>query len=392
MQNESAYLSLNLQLASKTQLYTMIEIIDQPIINPIVIGELELPNRIVMAPMTRGRVANAAMIPERMQAIYYGQRASAGLIITEGTWVNEQAIGFNNVPGIFTAAQADGWKAVTTEVHEKGGKIFLQLGHVGSLSHPDFFKGELPVAPSAVNPNSTSYPPTGPQPTTVPRALSIEEIKQTVQDYKKASQYAKDAGFDGVEIHAQHPSIISQFLSNRLNTRTDEYGGTLENKSRFLLEILNEVTAVWGPKRVSVKMIPYLSYAEIPGDSEENLETYTYVANRLNDYDLAFLHILNHADPAVNAEELAARNVFGHFRAVYHGVIMASGGFNQEKANELLNENSADMVSFGTLFIANPDLPERFKRNLPLNEGRPDSYMFGNEKGYTDYAFADQID
>ena len=363
----------------------------QPLLNPIDIGDLKLTNRISMAPMTRGRATNTGMIPEQIQAVYYGQRASAGLIITEGTWVNKQSVGYNNVPGIFTAEQVKGWKAVTAAIHEKGGKVFSQLGHTGTFSHPDYLNGELPVAPSAINPGLTVYTPAGPQPTVTPQALTAEQIKQTVADYKKAAQNAKDAGFDGQELHVQHPSIISQFLSDNLNRRTDEYGGTIENKTRFLFEVLDAVKEVWGANRVSIKIWPYLSYSAIPGQPEEMLPTYSYLADRLNKYELAFLHILDHTDPSTTAEELKTRNVFAHFRTIYKGIIMGSGSFDQEKGNKLIAGGTVDLVSFGTLFIANPDLPERFKRNTTLNDGDPASYMSGEEKGYTDYSFLDTL-
>lgn len=362
---------------------------NQPLLAPIQIGDLKLTNRIAMSPMTRGRVNDPGLAPGELQALYYGQRASAGLIITEGTWVNKQSIGFNNVPGIFTAEQVNGWKKVTGAVHEKGGRIFLQLGHVGAVSHPDFLDGALPFGPSAVNINMNAYTPTGPQPTVVPKAMTVEEIKQTVADYKQAAQNALEAGFDGIEIHSQHPSLSSQFLSDYMNRRTDEYGGSIENKARFLFEVLDAVTAVWGENRVSIKLNPYISYVTTEGKPEETLPTYSYVANRLNDYKLAYLHILNQPDPSTTAEELAERDMYAYFRTQYKGLIMATGGFNQEKGNDLLAKGHADLVSFGTLFISNPDLSERFSRNLPLNEGDPGTYMFGDEKGYTDYAFID---
>lgn len=353
---------------------------------PLPLGELLLANRVAMAPMTRGRVKNEGIAPTAAQATYYRQRATAGLILTEGTWISEQAIGYVNVPGIFTQEQVKGWQLVTEAVHREGGKIFLQLGHAGAVSHPDFHHGALPVGPSAVNPNLTAFPPTGPQPTVTPRALSREEIQQIVQDYRAAAEKAQVAGFDGIELHAQHPSLLSQFLSDTLNQRQDEYGGSVENKARLLLEVVAALTSVWGRQRVSVRISPFLSYSGRVDAPEATLPTYAYVAEQLNTYHLAFLHVVNHREPGVTDEQYAQRQVFKTFRALYHGVLMANGGLTRESAEELVRSGQADLVSFGSAYIANPDLVHRLAHHLPLTAADPNTYFMGDENGYTDYA------
>lgn len=353
---------------------------------PLRIGGLLLANRVAMAPMTRGRVKNELIAPTAAQATYYRQRATAGLILTEGTWISKQAIGFVNVPGIFTPEQIKGWLLVTEAVHREGGKIFLQLGHAGAASHPDFYHGALPVGPSAVNPNLTAYTPAGPQPTVTPRALSKEDIKQIVQDYRVAAENAQAAGFDGVELHAQHPSLLSQFLSDTLNQRQDEYGGSVENKARLLLEVVEVVASVWGSQRVSVRINPFLSYSGRVDAPEDTLPTYAYVAEKLSTYNLAFLHVVDRREPGVTDEQYAKRRVFETFRTLYQGVLMANGGLTPESAEELVRNGQADLVSFGSAYIANPDLVQRLAHNLPLTVGDSETYFTGDDNGYTDYA------
>ncbi len=362
---------------------------EKPLLQPIRLGALHLDNRMAMASMTRNRVKNQGIAPTALQARYYAQRASAGLILSEGTWISRQAIGYGNVPGIFTDEQVAGWQQVTDAVHAAGGKIFLQLGHAGSLSHPHFNDGEIPVGPSAVNPKLTVYPATGPQPTVTPRALSKAEIRQVVLDYRRAAQNAVKAGFDGIEIHAQHPSLISQFLSDTLNRRSDAYGGSIPNKARFLLEVLEAVTEVWGGKRVSVRINPFLSYSGSAAAPEPALPTYAYVAEELNAYDLAFLHLMHRPEPGVPAEICGQRKVFEMFRPLYKGLVMANGGFTPQTANELIGSGTADLVSFGTLYIANPDLAYRFAHGLTLAVPDPATYFTGDENGYTDYPAVD---
>lgn len=362
----------------------------QPLLEEYQIGDLKLKNRVVMASLTRGRATNAGLIPTPLMAEYYAQRASAGLILSEGTWVNSKAIGFINVPGIYTHEQIAGWKLVTKAVHDKGGLIFSQLGHIGSASHPDFFDGELPAGPSAINPQTRSFTPEGFKNTLTPRELTIAEIHETIQDYKQAAKNAKEAGFDGVEVHAQTGMLIPQFLSLATNQRKDEYGGSIENRARIVFEILDAIMEVWDSTRIAIKFTPVaLSHVGIVTPDEETISLFQYILKKLSDYDLAYLHIVGPAeDLSGTSVEVLQDKYFSHFRHHYSGRLMANLGFTQESGNAILKEGTADLVSFGAPFIANPDLTERFKHNLPLSAGNPDTYYSGGENGYIDYPAA----
>lgn len=359
----------------------------QPLLEEYQLGGLKLKNRVVMASMTRGRATNGGLVPTPLMAEYYAQRASAGLILSEGTWVNPQSIGFINVPGIYTQEQIEGWKLVTRAVHEKGGLIFSQFGHIGSASHPDHLNGELPAGPSAINPRTKSFTPEGFKDTLTPRELTVAEIKQTVQDYKQAAQNAKAAGFDGIEVHAQSGMLIPQFLSLATNHRTDEYGGSIEGRAQIVFEILDAIIEVWNSNRVAIKFTPVaISNVGIVTPDEETIATFQYILKKLSDYNLAYLHIAGPADDLTGTPlEVLLDNYFGHFRRNYSGTLMANLGFTQKSGNEILKEGTADVVSFGLPFIANPDLVERFKHNLPLSESNRDTYYTGGENGYTDY-------
>lgn len=359
----------------------------QPLLQEYQIGDLKLKNRVVMAPMTRGRATNAGLVPTPLMAEYYAQRASAGLILSEGTWVNSKAIGFINVPGIYNQEQIEGWKLVTKAVHDNGGLIFSQLGHIGSASHPDHLNGELPAGPSAINPQTQSFTPEGFKDTLTPRELTIAEIKQTIQDYRQAAQNAKDAGFDGVEIHAQAGMLIPQFLSLATNQRKDEYGGSIENRARIVFEILEAIIEVWDGTRVAIKFTPVMyTHVGIVTPDIETIPLFQYILNKLNDYDLAFVHVTGPAQDLTGTPvEVLQTDYFSHFRHHYSGRLMANLGFTQQTGNKILEEGKADLVSFGQLYIANPDLVERFKYQLPLSESDPNTYYAGEEKGYTDY-------
>ncbi|WP_345949537.1 alkene reductase [Mucilaginibacter sp. PAMB04274] len=359
----------------------------QPLMEEYLLGDLKLKNRMVMASMTRGRATNAGLVPTPLMAEYYAQRASAGLILSEGTWVSPKSIGFINVPGIYTQEQVEGWKLVTKAVHDKGGLIFSQLGHIGSASHPDHLNGELPAGPSAINPQTKSFTPKGFKDTLTPRELTVTEIKQIIQDYKQAAKNARSAGFDGVEVHAQSGMLIPQFLSLATNHRTDEYGGSLENRARIIFEILDAIIEVWDSNRVAIKFTPVaISNVGIVTPDEETIPLFQYILKKLNDYNLAYLHIAGPADDLTGTSlEVLLDNYFSHFRRNYSGRLMANVGFTQETGNEILKEGNADLVSFGTPFIANPDLFERFTYNLPLSESDRDTYYTGGENGYTDY-------
>lgn len=362
----------------------------QPLLEAYQLGDLHLQNRVVMASLTRGRADNSGLVPTPLMAAYYAQRASAGLILSEGTWMSPKAIGFINVPGIYTPEQVAGWKLVTQAVHDKGGLIFSQLGHIGAASHPDFFDGELPAGPSPVNPQTHSYTPAGFKETLTPRELSIAEIRQTIQDYKQATINAQEAGFDGIEVHAQAGMLIPQFLSLATNQRTDVYGGSIENRARIVFEILDAIIEVWHSTRVAIKFTPVaLSHVGIVKPDEETIPLFQYILKKLNDYNLAYLHIVGPAEDLTGTPvAVLQENYFSHFRHHYSGRLMANMGFTQESGNALLQEGIVDLISFGAPFIANPDLVARFRHHLPLATANNETYYAGGENGYTDYPTA----
>lgn len=352
----------------------------QPLLRPVRLGALELPNRVVMSPMTRARAENAELAPTDLHATYYAQRAGAGLIVTEGTWVNADAIGYINVPGIYTEAQTAGWTKVTEAVHAAGGRIALQLGHVGAVSHPDHLGGRLPAGPSAVNPGEKSFTSTGPKDTVTPRAFTAAEIAATIADYRQAADNARRAGFDGLEVHAQGSHLIPQFLSPRLNQRTDAYGGSSEKRAQFLLDVVEAVSEVWGSDRVSVKLSPHWSAGPAFPADEETLADYDQLLKKLGASNLAYLHLLGR--PGTIEDRIA---VFSRYRAHYEGRIVANVGFTQDLGNEILEHGIVEAVSFGAPFIANPDLVERFTHGHPLAEGDRATFYGGGAEGYTDY-------
>lgn len=342
-----------------------------------------------MAPMTRSRADNPENAAGDLQAEYYTQRASAGLMITEGTQISPQAVGYINTPGIYSEAQVAGWKIVTDAVHAEDGKIFAQLWHVGRISHPDFHNGELPVGPSAINPHDKVFTPEGFKETVTPRALEIAEIKAIVQDFKKAATNASEAGFDGIEIHSSNGYLFQQFFNKCANQRTDEYGGSIENRARFLFEVLDAVKEVIDLNRVGVRLNPSLHGPFGITIDEETIPTFEYIVKRLNDYNLAYLHLSEPFAPVDNVP-FAVKEVAKHFRPLYQGTLIINKGFNQKTGNQVIADGLADLVAFGVPFIANPDLVERFAQGAELNT--PDSATFytGGEKGFIDYpALAD---
>ncbi|MFE6195988.1 alkene reductase [Streptomyces sp. NPDC057838] len=354
----------------------------QPLLQPVRLGALELPNRVVMAPMTRSRATNAELVPTALHATYYTQRASAGLIVSEGTWVSPDAIGFIHVPGIYTEAQTAAWAEVTASVHAAGGRIVSQIGHVGAVSHPDHLGGRLPAGPSAINPQEMSFTPDGPKETVTPRALTAAEIATTIDSYRQAAANALRAGFDGLEIHAQASHLVAQFLNPRLNRRTDAYGGSSDKRARFLLDIVDAVSGVWGGDRVGVKLSPYWRSEPAFTADAEVLADYDLLLERLGDTELAYLHLLGPEPGSGTDDTLTA---FTRFRAHYRGSVIANLGFTQASGNEILERGLADAVSFGAPFIANPDLVERFAHGHPLAAGDRDTYYAGGAEGYTDY-------
>lgn len=356
----------------------------QALLKPIKLGDLELNNRVIMAPMTRSRADNKDNAPTDIHVKYYSQRASAGLIITEGSQVSKEAVGYINTAGIHNQAQIDGWKKVTDQVHEDGGKIFIQLWHVGRISHPDFHDGKKPVAPSAINPNEKSYTPEGFKDTVEPRAMTTEEVKQTVQDFKRAAKNAIDAGFDGVEIHASNGYLFHQFFNQSSNKRDDEYGGNIENRARFLFEVLDAVKVFVPENRIGVRLNPSLNGIFGMEADQETIPTFEYIVKKLNDYDLSYLHLSEPFNDVSDIDYLVD-NIAEHFRPIYKGKLMINAGFDQKSGNQVIEDEHADLVAFGKLFISNPDLPVRFEKNAKLNDWDEDTFYVPGEKGYTDY-------
>lgn len=347
---------------------------------PIDIGPYTLKNRIFMAPMTRCR-ADDGNVPTEMMALYYAQRASAGLIITEATQVSPQGIGYPSTPGIHSEAQVNGWQKVTESVHRNGGRIFLQLWHVGRVSHPDFLGGELPVAPSAIAPAGKVYTHEGPKPYVVPRPLATDEITEVAAQYRSGAENALAAGFDGVEIHGANGYLIDQFLRDGTNRRTDRYGGSVENRARFLLETIEAVSNVFGSGRVGVRLSPSGTFNDM-ADSDPN-RTFGYVAGKLNDCDLAYLHIVDALEGDIrHGADVVDKALL---RDAYRGMLLINGGYDKKRANTVIEEGVADAVAFGQAFLANPDLPKRFAIDAALNEADPNTFYAGGEKGYIDY-------
>jgi N-ethylmaleimide reductase len=346
---------------------------------PIQLGALALPDRVVMAPMTRNR-AGPGNIPGALAAEYYRQRASAGLIITEATQVSPQGVGYPGTPGIHSAEQVAGWRRVTDAVHAAGGRIFLQLWHVGRISHPSLQPdGALPVAPSAVAAAGDAFTASGPQPFVTPRALETEEIPGIAAQFENGARHALAAGFDGVEIHGANGYLIDQFLRDGTNRRTDRYGGSVENRGRFLLEVTKAVAGVWGPDRVGVRLSPQSDFNDM--HDSDPAATFGYAAQALAPFGLAYLHVV---EPVGTTTPLAAR-----LKQAFRGQLIVNGGSNRALAEAALARGEADLVSFGASFLANPDLPLRLARNAALNAPDPATFYGGDQRGYTDYPALD---
>lgn len=344
------------------------------LLSPAQIGSLPLKNHMVMAPLTRSR-AGEGDAPTPTVVEYYRQRAGAGLIITEGSQVSAQGKGYMRTPGIFTSEQIAGWRQVTDAVHAEGGRIFLQLWHVGRLSHPLVqINSALPVAPSAIKADGEIYTPEGLKSYELPRALDLDEVPDVIADFRQGAENAKRAGFDGVEIHGANGYLIDQFLRDGTNTRTDTYGGSVENRARFLKEVVESVIEVFGASRVGVRLSPIFNYFSM-SDSDPQA-TFNYAAKMLSRYGLAYLHVVELGAGPFDFRELKRR--FG-------GTYIANGGYDAERAGTALNLGDADLVSFGTAFLANPDLVERVKHNRALNEADPTTFYQGEDRGYTDY-------
>ncbi|MGI3067701.1 alkene reductase [Vibrio alginolyticus] len=344
------------------------------LLNPAKAGAVELTNKVVMAPLTRSR-AEQGDVASNLMATYYSQRSGAGLIITEASQISAQGKGYPRTPGIFTAEQIQGWKKVVDAVHVQGSKIFLQIWHVGRLSHRDAQpSGVLPVAPSAIKPDGSIFTVTGLKELETPRALETSEIAGIVNDFRQAAINAKEAGFDGVEIHAANGYLIEQFIKDGTNQRCDQYGGTIENRARFLKEVVESVVEVYGSDRVGVRISPIFDGFSM-SDSNPT-ETYNYVVDMLNNYDLAYLHVMQLG--AGDFDFVALKNR-------YRGLYIANGGYDANSADEAIQNGETDLVSFGSKFLANPDLVARFRVGAPLNEPDSSTFYQGEEKGYTDY-------
>lgn len=346
---------------------------------PLTLGAVTLRNRIVMAPLTRSRSGNAR-VPNDLMVEYYSQRAGAGLILTEATSITPMGVGYEATPGIWNNDQIAGWSKVTKAVHERDGLIYLQLWHVGRISDPQLLGGQLPVAPSSIQPGGHVSLLRPKRPYVIPRALTTEEIPGIVEAYRQAAENARHAGFDGVEIHAANGYLIDQFLQDRSNTRTDQYGGSIDNRVRFLNEIIDAVVSVWGGDRVGVHLAPRGDSHDM-GDSDPRA-LFTQVARDMRARGVAFLCL---------RERVAPDSLLTPIREAFGGPVIANEGLTRESAKELLAENRADAVAFGRDFIATPDLPERFRRGVALNEHDTATFYDGGAEGYTDYPMATGI-
>lgn len=345
-------------------------------------GSIELSSRMAMAPMTRCRATNEGVVGA-LTVTYYEQRATAGLLISEGVNISEQAKGSPYTPGIFTTEQVEAWKKVTEAVHAKGGKIFMQLWHTGRVGHSSLKNGDLPVAPSAIRiEGQKHFTPTGMSDYEVPRALETAEVKDIVKQYGIAAKNAMSAGFDGVELHSAFGYLPNQFLVDGANKRTDEYGGSIENRSRFVLEIMTELVSVCGPGKAGIKLSPVIPFNGMVDSNPEAL--FSYLITKLNEMPLAYLHLMRALFPLDHFPNWP-KDVLATFGKLFDKTIIANGGYNRETAEQEVNAGTAHMVSFGSLFVANPDLVKRFEVNAELNQPDKTTFYSGGEKGYTDY-------
>ncbi|MGE5260061.1 MAG: alkene reductase [Actinomycetota bacterium] len=349
------------------------------VFSPVDVGPLRLPNRAVMAPLTRSR-AVAGNIPTQLNALYYAQRASAGLIIAEATQIAPEGQGYISTPGIHSREQIEGWRCVTKAVHVAGGHIVLQLWHVGRISHPSFQPGgALPVAPSAIRPNGQAFTAKGFEPIPTPRALEASEIPGIVAKYAQAARSALEAGFDGVEVHAANGYLIDQFLRDQTNKRTDRYGGSFENRSQFLMEVVDAVSAVAGAERTGVRISPQNGQNDICDSNPQAL--FNYVVERLSGRGLAYLHIIEGDTGGVPVPPFD----YTKLKRLFGGIVIANNGFDKARANEAIAQGRADLIAFGKPFISNPDLVIRMLLDVPLSPANRETFYGGGEQGYTDY-------
>ena len=347
-----------------------------------------LNNRVVMPPMTRSRSTQPGDVPNNLMAEYYAQRASAGLIVSEGTQISALGKGYAWTPGIYTKAQIDGWKLVTDKVHEAGGVMFAQLWHVGRVSHPSNTEGQQPISASAIQAKGVKvFVDEGGNPgfveSVMPREMSIEDIKAVVEEYRVAARNAVDAGFDGIELHSANGYLLNQFIDSQSNTRTDEYGGSVQNRIRFLKEVVQAVSEEIGADKVGVRLAPLTTLNGTVDDNPE--ETYLAIASMLNSFKIGYMHIAEADWDDAPQMPISFKMAI---REAYSGLLIYAGKYDTERAEQALTEGWADMIGFGRPFVANPDLPYRLANNVPLNDHNPDTLFGGGEKGYTDYSFA----
>jgi len=333
-----------------------------------------------MAPLTRCRSVQDNT-PNDLMAEYYAQRATAGLIISEATQISTMGIGYPCTPGIYTNEQVLGWKKITQAVHQRDGKIFLQLWHVGRISHSSYLQGKTPLAPSAIKPAGEVFTFDGMKEYETPRAITSDEIYDIVQEYVRAAKNAIEAGFDGVEIHGANGYLLDQFLRDGTNTREDNYGGNIENRSRFLFEIIQAVSSEIGSDKIGLRLSPSGTFNDMSDSNPK--KHFTYVCEKLNNFNLAYVHIIDALEGDIrhgaNVVELSI------LRAAYKGVLITNGAYDKNRGEETIRNNQADAIAYGSLFISNPDLPERFKINATLNEADPQTFYTQDKKGYTDY-------
>ncbi|NVB41657.1 alkene reductase [Pseudenhygromyxa sp. WMMC2535] len=360
-----------------------------PLFRPLQLGSSSLPNRVLMSPMTRSRAEQPGDRPNELTARYYAQRASAGLIITEASQVSPQGKGYAYTPGIHDDEQVAGWRRVTDAVHANGGRIALQLWHVGRMSHVDFHAGEAPVAPSAINANAQIFlgKEQGFAPTSTPRELTRAEIPSVVDQFRKGAEQAKAAGFDGVEIHAANGYLLQQFLSDSANHRSDDYGGSVAKRIRFAVEVAEAVTEVWGGERVGIRVSPGLGSMSGAEESDP-VELYTALIDELTRVGLSYVDVIEFFGAPKDRPQQPSE-LHSLIRERFSGAYFANGGYLADSARRAITAGWADAVLFGSPFLANPDLPERFRRGAALNPPRQESFFGGDATGYTDYPSLD---
>ena len=359
---------------------------EQPLFSPYKMGDLQLANRIVMAPLTRMRAHPVDHVPTAVMAEYYAQRATAGLIISEATAISPDGFGWADTPGLWSAEQVRGWRLVTDQVHKRGGKIVAQLWHTGAISHPELRNGELPLSASDVDPGQVSVTREGRKPTVAPRSMTADEIQVTVRDYARAAKNAMEAGFNGVQILANYLYLIAQFMNLATNRRIDAYGGGLENRARFLFEVVESVAYAVGSDRTGVKLSPMHEGGAFSAN-EETLPIAEYAISRLSDYGLSHLLLMGNTTDFTGTplDKLTGDGMFKHFRPLYQGTLIANVAMDRERGNTLISAGLADLVAFGRPFISNPDLVQRYKRGEPLAEIDWNTVYAAGADGYSTY-------